>query len=110
MTVDDLKSRLKAKSIDLLLDVRGPDEFDGGHVPGARNAPLAELNSDYVNNRDLKDYKEKRVAVICGIGKRSAQATVRLSKVHSTAECSTHLELTFPGFGFHRCHQCGLGN
>lgn len=80
ITVDVLKEKLTGKEFALLLDVRGPEEYAAGHVPGARNAPLQDLNSDYVQNSELKDLKEDSIAVICGIGKRSAQATVRLTK------------------------------
>jgi len=72
---------LEKNEYSLLLDVRGPLEYAAGHVPGARNIPLDELTKEFVEESDLKEYKDKPVAVICGIGKRSAQATVRLTKV-----------------------------
>lgn len=31
------------KSGDVILDVRNPDEFSAGHIPGAINIPLPEL-------------------------------------------------------------------
>lgn len=79
--MDELKEKLESQAFALLLDVRGPEEFAQGHVPGARNSPLPDLTNETVLQSDLKDYKDKPVAVICGIGKRSAQATVRMSKV-----------------------------
>ena len=93
--MDELKAKLERKEFALLLDVRGPSEFESGHVPGARNIPLGELTGDYVDASDLKEYKEKAIAVICGIGKRSAQATVRLNKVQvesarSSDTCKSH--------------------
>jgi rhodanese-related sulfurtransferase len=37
---DELKS---IKSGDVLVDVRRPDEFDAGHIPGAVNIPVDDL-------------------------------------------------------------------
>lgn len=39
---DELMKRLRDKSI-VLLDIRPPDEFRLGHLPGALNTPLADL-------------------------------------------------------------------
>ena len=40
-----MRDRLARGEHPLILDVRGPDEFDGplGHIDGARNVPLPEL-------------------------------------------------------------------
>lgn len=51
-----------------------------GHVPLATNIPLDAL-SDAVRKGCLDSVKAGTIAVICASGGRSAQATVRLSKV-----------------------------
>ena len=51
-----------------------------GHVPLATNIPLDAL-SDAVRKGCLDSVKQKTIAVICASGGRSAQATVRLSRV-----------------------------
>ncbi|MGZ8833108.1 MAG: rhodanese-like domain-containing protein, partial [Thermoanaerobaculia bacterium] len=58
-----------------VLDVRRPAEFAGGHVPGAKNIPLAELQ-----RRMGELDREVPLAVICGIGYRSAIATSLLAR------------------------------
>jgi rhodanese-related sulfurtransferase/DNA-binding transcriptional ArsR family regulator len=40
--MDELLDRMKLKNV-MLLDVRPPDEFNKGHIPGALNIPLSEL-------------------------------------------------------------------
>lgn len=81
ITVEELKQKWAAKEFTIVMDVREVHEFAAGHVPGAINAPLSGLNADYIKSKGLDIFKEKPIAVICGIGKRSAQASVRLSKV-----------------------------
>jgi len=53
-----------------VLDVRQPEEYDAGHVPGARLIPLSE-----VARRVGEVPAEGRVYVICLSGSRSAKAT-----------------------------------
>jgi rhodanese-related sulfurtransferase len=45
--VAELRDRLAAAAPPLMLDVRGPDEFEGplGHIEGALNIPLPELGA-----------------------------------------------------------------
>lgn len=53
----------------LLLDVREPDEFEAGHIPGATNLPLSVLRRRYAElpkNRELWIY--------CGVGQRGYYA------------------------------------
>lgn len=51
-----------------LIDVRSPDEFAGGHVPGAVNVPLEDVL------REPNGYGEGIVHVICRSGRRSLTA------------------------------------
>ena len=44
MTRDELERMLATGEV-TLLDVRPPEEYLAGHIPGARNAPLGTLDS-----------------------------------------------------------------
>ena len=54
----------------VLLDVRTPEEYREGHIPGSKNVPLQSLDkvTGLVNNQDTP------VFVYCHSGARSAQA------------------------------------
>lgn len=57
-----------------VLDVRQPDEYEEGHVPGAHLIPLDELST-----RHGEVPKDQEVYVVCGSGGRSAAATQALN-------------------------------
>jgi rhodanese-related sulfurtransferase len=61
----------------LLLDVRGPDEFDGplGHIEGARNIPLPEL----LAHQTEIVAAGRPVVCVCLTDKRSAAAAAQLA-------------------------------
>lgn len=61
-----------------IVDVREADEFAGGHLPEARNIPLAKL-VDRVS--EIEKYKDKPVIVCCAAGMRSAKGCGELSKL-----------------------------
>ncbi len=70
-----------------VIDVREVDEFAGGHLPEARNVPLAKL-ADRIS--EIEKFKDKPVIVCCASGMRSAKACGELAKlgfakVHSLA-------------------------
>jgi rhodanese-related sulfurtransferase len=54
----------------LLLDVRSPGEFSGGHLPGAINVPVQELEARL---REVGP-DERHVVVYCRSGHRSSRA------------------------------------
>lgn len=71
----ELNEKLKDKRKFLLIDVRQPEEFKSGHVPGAKLIPLGELN------RRINELpKDKEIACICATGSRSSSAARMLSK------------------------------
>jgi len=53
----------------LMLDVREPNEWDAGHIPGATLIPLGQLSS-----RLAEVPRDRMVATVCRSGNRSAQA------------------------------------
>ncbi|MDP9005705.1 MAG: rhodanese-like domain-containing protein [Actinomycetota bacterium] len=57
-----------------VLDVRQPDEYEAGHVPGAHLIPLGELGA-----RHTEVPNDQEVYVVCGGGGRSAAATEALN-------------------------------
>jgi rhodanese-related sulfurtransferase len=61
----------------LVLDVRNPDEFSGGHIADARNIPLSELATRL---GELEAAKDKPLLVNCQGGVRSASACAVLKK------------------------------
>jgi rhodanese-related sulfurtransferase len=65
--VDELAERIAAGG--RVIDVREPDEYRDGHVPGAQLIPLATV-PDHVD--DFR--REPPVAVICAGGGRSGRA------------------------------------
>jgi rhodanese-related sulfurtransferase len=59
----------------IVIDVREPGEFRGGHIPNARNIPLGQLAGKL---KDLEKHKAKPVVLSCQTGSRSAQAAATL--------------------------------
>lgn len=55
----------------LLVDVRTPEEYAGGHIDGAVNIPLQELEQRV---HELGPDKSRAIVVYCRSGNRSAQA------------------------------------
>jgi hydroxyacylglutathione hydrolase len=74
------QSELEARPPEaMLLDVREPQEFAGGHVPGARNLPQADLAT-----RLSEVPRDRPVYVICQGGFRSLRAAQFLSQMGFT--------------------------
>lgn len=69
VSTDELQNMLKDKPE--IIDVREPYEFKNGHIPGAKNLPLAQVDT----------YAGKGpVYVICQSGMRSSSAAKKLTK------------------------------
>jgi rhodanese-related sulfurtransferase len=61
----------------LVLDVRDPDQFAGGHVRDSKNIPLKELASRV---GEIDKFKSKSVIVVCNAGIQSSRAAGELKK------------------------------
>ncbi len=61
----------------ILLDVRTPEEYGGGHVPGSRNLPLQQIEKITA----IAEKKETPLFVYCQSGARSRQAVSMLQRM-----------------------------
>jgi rhodanese-related sulfurtransferase len=73
----ELQQRQAAGEKVLVVDVRSPEEFAAGHVPGAINVPLDHLTG---GEAQLKEWKQRPVVLYCRSGRRSALAAGTLEK------------------------------
>ena len=73
--VAELHKRLAAKEVPVLVDVRSPAEFAGGHVAEAINIPLGEVSGAPA----LEAYRGGDVYLICQSGGRSGSAQSTLN-------------------------------
>lgn len=72
-----------------VIDVREPDEFSAGHIPGAINLPLSGFRASA-----LPEFPGKVLVLNCAAGRRSAMALDKCAAAR--AEVDTHLA---GGFG-----------
>jgi rhodanese-related sulfurtransferase len=78
VTADALLARQRAKDPALVvLDVRTPEEYAAGHVPGAVNVPHDQVEARIAELAPLRD---KDVVVYCRSGKRAGMALGVLEK------------------------------
>lgn len=71
------KNLLDSKSCDFtVVDVRDPEEFAKGHIPGAVNIPVAVLAS-----RSETLDKDKKIVIYCNSGGRSDNAYRKITKM-----------------------------
>lgn len=82
MLPQDLVARITAQAPPVVLDVRTPQEYEAGHVPGAINIPhvmLADRLAEVLNFRD------QEVVLYCERGVRSAIAEAVLREAGFTS-------------------------
>ena len=63
-----------------VVDIRSPDAFARGHIPGSENVPFAEL-PDRVGSLEGAD----RIVTVCPHGKASVQAARLIGSYEGTA-------------------------
>jgi len=66
----------------LLLDVRSPQEYREGHIPGSINLPLSQLSGI----DELAESRDVPLFVYCLSGARSRQATAMLQHMGYSAK------------------------
>ncbi|MCA3255441.1 MAG: rhodanese-like domain-containing protein [Alphaproteobacteria bacterium] len=83
LTAVSLKTMLDANEV-LVVDVREPDEFAGGHIAGAVNLPLSRFDPEL-----LPPPGARTLVLNCAGGKRSAMALARCAEARAAVD--THL-------------------
>ena len=81
ISMDDAIAMMKEDSGYIILDVRTPEEFRAGHIPGAINVPNETIGSDEIPQ--LPD-KGQLILVYCRSGNRSKQASEKLAALGYT--------------------------
>ncbi|MCA2978973.1 MAG: rhodanese-like domain-containing protein [Myxococcaceae bacterium] len=74
--VSSAAARQLVKDGAVLVDVRSPREFSGGHLPGAINVPLQDLAGQVKRLGE----KQRPVVLYCASGTRSAMAKAALRR------------------------------
>ena len=76
ITAEQVESKLSGDSGVQLIDVRNPDEYWDGHIPGSKLIPLSELPA-----RMQEIDKNREAILICRSGNRSGRACEYLAQL-----------------------------
>jgi rhodanese-related sulfurtransferase len=71
----------------LVLDLRGKESYDAGHIGDARNVPAADLEAQA---ESLKKWRDKTVITYCDSGSSGANAARTLMKLGFTKVFNLH--------------------
>ena len=81
ITMDDAVTMMAKETGYIILDVRRPDEFAAGHIPGAINVANESIGTAEIS--ELPD-KNQLIMVYCRSGRRSKEASEKLVKLGYT--------------------------
>lgn len=71
MTSAELVERLEGQDAPVVLDVRSPEEFAEGHIPGAINVPYDQVAASLDS---LESFRAGEIVVYCRTGRRAGVA------------------------------------
>ena len=94
ITMEEARQRLSIECGFIILDVRTPEEFAAGHIPGALNIPNETIGTDEIPQLPEK---EQRIYVYCRSGNRSKQAAEKLVALGYTGIVEIGGILDWPG-------------
>ena len=81
ISMDEAVKIMRDEKDYIILDVRRPDEYAEGHIPGAINVPNEEIGTAEI--AELPD-KSQLILVYCRSGRRSKEASEKLVKLGYT--------------------------
>ncbi|NLD34652.1 MAG: rhodanese-like domain-containing protein [Clostridiales bacterium] len=82
LTAEQAKARMDSGDEVIILDVRTPEEYAQGHIPGAVLLPVSNIGAD---TAELLPDKNAEILVYCRSGNRSRQAANALVGMGYTA-------------------------
>ena len=71
----DLVARLESDAAPVILDVRSPEEYAAGHIPGAINVPYDQISAHLDS---LESFRGQEIVVYCRSGRRAGIAETAL--------------------------------
>ncbi len=77
----DAAALMESEENYIILDVRTPEEFSGGHIPNAINIPNESIGNEEIPQLPQK---EQLILVYCRSGNRSKQASEKLAALGYT--------------------------
>lgn len=80
MNMDEAKEVLEGDESICLIDVRTPQEYQEGHIPGSINLPLGSME----DIASIVPEQDKKLFVYCLSGGRSARACAQLADMGYT--------------------------
>ena len=81
ISMDEAVKMMRDEKDYIILDVRRPDEFASGHIPGAINVPNEDIGTAEI--AELPN-KSQLILVYCRSGRRSKEASEKLVKLGYT--------------------------
>ena len=81
ISMDEAVKMMRDEKDYIILDVRRPDEFAEGHIPGAINVPNEEIGTAEIAKLPNKS---QLILVYCRSGRRSKEAAAKLVKLGYT--------------------------
>ena len=81
ISMDEAVKMMRDEKDYMILDVRRPDEFAEGHIPGAINVPNEEIGTTEIAELPQKS---QLILVYCRSGRRSKEASEKLVKLGYT--------------------------
>ena len=81
ISMDEAVKMMKNEKNFMILDVRRPDEYAEGHIPGAINVPNEEIGTAEIAELPSKS---QLILVYCRSGRRSKEAAGKLAKLGYT--------------------------
>ncbi len=81
ISMDEAVKIMKDEKNYIILDVRRPDEYAEGHIPGAINVPNEEIGTAEIAELPSKS---QLILVYCRSGRRSKEASEKLVKLGYT--------------------------
>ena len=81
ISMDEGLGMMKDEKNYIILDVRRPDEYAEGHIPGAINVPNEDIGTAEI--AELPD-KSQLILVYCRSGRRSKEASQKLARLGYT--------------------------